>query len=366
MSAPSLPAVPAGGLAAAWVGAVAAHPQIAEARRLLAAEGSVALHGLAGPARLLVPLLVSGSPLLVVVSTERVVERVTEDLRTLAQEAGAPGAVLALPAPGPAPFRGLPRHPEASLRRAAAVHAALRGRLSALVASPAGLLRPILAPRLFETRVITIESGEDLTPEILLEALDEGGYRREDPVSAPGQVARRGGILDVFPPDRETPVRIEFLGDTVESLRTFDPETQRTTGTLDRLEVLPLSDVFAPRSVLDALRRLLPERFAGVRELPGLLERIERGLAGEEIPDLLPLASNATVAPWEVLPGWTVAALDPEAIATEADAFHERAHEERARREDPLALGVEEVLVPASALEERVQRAPSIHVREVD
>jgi len=357
---------PTRGAAASWVGTVAAHPQIAEARRLLAGEGLIALHGLAGPARLLVPLLVSGPPLLVVVSTERLVERVTEDLRTLAQEAGAPGAVLALPAPGPAPFRGLPRHPEAALRRAAAVHAALRGRLSGLVASPAGLLRPILAPRLFETRIVAIESGEDLTPEILLEALDEGGYRREDPVSAPGQVARRGGILDVFPPDRETPVRIEFLGDTVESLRTFDPETQRTTGTLDRLEVLPLTDAFAPRSVLDALRRLLPERFAGVRELPALLERIERGLAVEEVPDLLPLVPGATVPPWEVLPGWTIAALDPEAIALEAEAFHERAHEERARREDPLALAVEEVLLPAAALEERIQRAPAIHVREVD
>ena len=117
-------------------------PSCAEARRLLAADGLVALHGLAGTARLLVPLLVSGPPLLVVVSAERLVERAAEDLRTLAQEAGAPGAVLALPAPGPAPFRGLPRHPDASLRRAAAVHAALRGRLSAL----GGLARRPAAP----------------------------------------------------------------------------------------------------------------------------------------------------------------------------------------------------------------------------
>ena len=366
MSAPTIPVSPVRPPTAAWVGPIAAHPQVAEARRLLAADGLVALHGLAGPARLLVPLLVSGPPLLVVVSAERLVERATEDLRTLAQEAGAPGAVLALPAPGPAPFRGLPRHPEASLRRAAAVHAALRGRLSALVASPAGLLRPILAPRLFETRVIAIEVGEELTPEILLEALDEGGYRREDPVSAAGQVARRGGILDVFPPDRDTPVRIEFLGDTVESLRTFDPDTQRTTGTLDRLEVLPLTDAFAPRSVLEALRRTLPERFAGVRELPALLERLDRGLAAEEVPELLPLVPGATVPPWDVLSAWAVAVLDPEEVAAEAEAFHDRAHEERARREDPLALAVEEALVPAAALAERIHRAPAIHVREVD
>ncbi|PYQ48905.1 MAG: transcription-repair coupling factor, partial [Acidobacteria bacterium] len=366
MSAPSLPAAADSSSVASWVASVAASPVLVEARRRLTAEGALPLHGLTGPARLLVPLLAAGPPLLVVAGAEREVERLADDLRTLALAAGAPGAVVAFPAPGPAPFRGLPRHPEASLRRAAAVHAALRGRLSALVASPAGLLRPILTPRLFETRVISVETGEDLTPEILLEALDEGGYRREDPVSAPGQVARRGGILDVFPPDRESPVRIAFLGDTVESLRTFDPETQRTTGLLERLELLPLSDAFAPRSVLDALQRVLADRFAGVRELPALLERLGRGLAGEELPELLALVPGATVPAWDVLPGWTVAVLDPDAVATEAEAFHERAQEERARREDPLALAVEEALVPAAALEERIARAPALHLREVD
>jgi len=366
VSAPSLPAPSAPAAAAAWVDLVAGSAAILEARRILAESGLLEAHGLTGPARLLLPLLTAGTPLIVVVSAERLVERTADDLRTLAQEAGLPGSVLAFPAPGPSPFRGLPRHPEASLRRAAAVHAALRGRLAALVASPAGLLRPILVPRLFETRVITVQAGEELTPEILLEALEEGGYRREDPVSAPGQSARRGGILDVFPPDRESPVRIEFLGDTVESLRTFDPDTQRTTGTLDHLEILPLSDAFAPRSVLESLRQILPERFRGVRELAGLLERMDRGLAGEELPDLLPLVPGATVPPWEVLPGAAVAVLDPEAVAEEAESFHERAHEERTRREDPLAVAVEEALVPAESLAARTARAPAVHVREVD
>ena len=162
----------------------------------------------------------------------------------------------------------------------------------------AGLLRPVLHPRLFETRVVTISAGDEMTPEILLEVLDEGGYRREDPVASPGQVARRGGILDVFPPDCDAPVRIEFLGDTVETLRSFDPETQRTTAALHTLEILPLTDVFAPRSVLDALRRGLPQRFAGHRDLPALLEKIERGaLVVDDLADLLPLVPGATVAP---------------------------------------------------------------------
>ena len=96
-----------------------------------------------------------------VVPRERDVETAAEDLRTLAAEAGLAGDVLPFPSPGPPPYRGLPRHPEAALKRARrALHAAHRGRLRAVVASPAGLLRPDAARReLFETRVFTLVRG---------------------------------------------------------------------------------------------------------------------------------------------------------------------------------------------------------------
>jgi transcription-repair coupling factor (superfamily II helicase) len=352
---------------AAWFAPLAADPRVDALRRALAAGERAEVHGLTGPARLLVPLLLTSRPLLVVVARENDVEQAAEDLRTLAQEVGAAGAVLPFPAPGPAPFRGLPRHADAALRRAAAIHAARNGNLRAWVASPAGLLRPVLQPRLFETRVVAIAAGDEMTPEILLEVLDEGGYRREDPVAAHGQVARRGGILDVFPPDRGAPVRIEFLGDTVETLRSFDPETQRTTAALDSLEILPLTDVFAPRSVLDALVRTLPQRFAGHRDLQTLLEKIERGaLVVDDLADLLPLVPGATVAPWTVLDSWTTVVLEPEGVAEEAEAFHARAREERGRRPEVMALEPAEVLVPAEDLLARMAAAPSLQVREVD
>ncbi|HET7747036.1 MAG TPA: transcription-repair coupling factor, partial [Vicinamibacteria bacterium] len=290
-----------------------------------------------------------------------------EDLRTLAAEAGLAGLVLPFPAPGPAPYRGLPRHAEASLRRAAALHAALRGRARAWVASPAGLLRPVLAARLFETRVITVAEGEELTPDILLEALDEGGYRREDPVTAPGQCARRGGIVDVFPPDRDDPVRIEFLGDTVEGLRTFDPDTQRTTGHLPGVEVLPLSDAFAPRSVTEALRELLPRRFAEAKDLPALLEKFERGtVVLDDVAELLPAVPGTTVAPAAVVQDFTVLAVEPDAIGDEATALHERAAEERSRRPEAITLPPEEAMVPVDVLLARLEDGPAVHLREVD
>jgi transcription-repair coupling factor (superfamily II helicase) len=345
---------------------VRALPAVASLRAGIAALHREEATGLAGAARLIVALLVTDRPLLVVVPSEKDVEETADDLRTLAEDAGIPGTVWPFPAPGPAPFRGLPRHADASSRRAAALHAARREGMRAWVASPAGLLRPVLAPHLFETRVVSLAVGDELTPEILQEALDEGGYRREDPVTAPGQLARRGGILDLFPPDRDAPIRIEFLGDTVESLRTFDPATQRTTGTLTRLEALPLSDVFAPRSVVQGLERLLPERFPQKAEVRDLLDKLARGLPADEVPELLPLVPGATVAPWQVRDDWTLVACEPERIRDEIDAFHTRAREERDRRGEAVALSPEEALVPAEALQERLETGPALLVREVD
>ena len=353
-------------MSAGWLGSLRAEARLAAGREALGRGEALALSGACGPLRLLLPLLLSEAPLLVVTPRERDVDALADDLRTLVGEVGPPGTVAALPAPGPLPYRGVPRHPDAALRRAAGLHAAGAGRLRALVASPAGLLRPSLAPRLFETRVLSLRVGDEMTPEILLEALDEGGYVRQDPVATAGQVARRGGILDVFPPDSETPVRIEFLGDTVDRLRLFDVDTQRTTAPLQELEVLPLSDAFPTRSVVAALQRLLPGRFPDRREVAPLLERLERGLPSDEVADLLPLVPGATVPPWTYGPGALAVVLEPEAVRAEAEVLHEKAAEEHRRQGQVLALAPEELLLPAASLRERLESGPALHLREVD
>jgi transcription-repair coupling factor (superfamily II helicase) len=349
-----------------WLAAVSALDVLGLAREALDRRGRVALCGLVGATRALVPLLIAKPPLLVVVPRERDVEETAQDLRTLAVEAGLDGQVAAFPAPGPPPFRGLPRHIDASARRAATLLAAREGSLRAMVASPAGLLRPSLAPHLLETRVIHLRAGEEMTPEILLEALDEGGYVREDPVTGPGQMARRGGILDVFPSDRDEPVRIEFFSDTVESLRRFDPATQRTVAPLETFVALPLSDVFATRSVLAALRSILGERLAGQRGPAALLESLNRGLVPETLVDFVPLVDGATVPSWQHLPAGPVAVIEPETVAQEADGFWSRAVEDWKRRAEGEAPRPEEILITPGALAERFGTGPLLEVREVD
>jgi transcription-repair coupling factor (superfamily II helicase) len=339
--------------------------EVAEVRAELDRAGRAEVSGLTGPARLLVSLLVMERPFLLVTPREREIDDLVQDLRTLAAELGRAGGVFPFPAPGPPLYRDLPRHAEACLRRAAALHAAGQGQALALVAAPAGLLRPSLASRLLATRVLTLGVGEEMTPEILLEALEEGGYRREDPVTAPGQFARRGGIVDIFPSDRETPIRIELFGDTIESLRVFDPETQRTLAPVESVTALPLSDLFPTRTTLAALRDLIPRRFPDAPEVPALLESIERGLPPDDLVELLPLVPGATVPAFEHLRAPDVAVLDPEGVEAEAEATWDKARHERAKREGLIAEP-EEALVPLEQFRERLRAAPALHLREVD
>jgi transcription-repair coupling factor (superfamily II helicase) len=349
-----------------WLAPLGTLEALGEARAALAARGHVALAGLVGPSRGLLPLLIADPPLLVIVPRERDVEETARDLATLAAEAGLEGAVAGLPAPGPPPFRGLPRHVDASARRAATLLAAPQGRLRAVVASPAGLLRPSLAPHLLQTRVVHLRVGEEMTPEILLEALEEGGYVREDPVTGPGQMARRGGILDVFPSDREEPVRVEFFSDTIESLRRFDPDTQRTVAPVEEMLALPLSDVFATRSVLAALRRLLAERSATHRGTQTLLDSLERGLVPDALTEMVPLVEGATVPPWQHLPQGPVAVIEPEEVGREAEAFWTRAVEDWQTRAEGELARPEEILVAPDALGARIRAGPLLEVRQVD
>ena len=171
-------------MSAAWTERLREAEALVSLRGALEAGEARDLSGLHGSARLLVALLASDRPLVVVVPSERDVDRVASDLRFFCGELGERRAVRPFPSPGPAPFRGLPRHAEASLQRAAALHGARRGRLRAVVASPIGLMRPVLAPEFFSVRELELRRDEEMMPELLLEA----SRRRR----LPGQRSGRG------------------------------------------------------------------------------------------------------------------------------------------------------------------------------
>src|SRR5205814_48039 len=90
---------------------------------------------------------------------------------------------------------------------------------------------------------LELKPGLDIAPTDLAELLVDAGFSREDPADQHGEFAVRGGIVDIFPAGEAHPIRLEFIGDTIESLRTYDPATQRSLAAVDQIAIVPLRDV---------------------------------------------------------------------------------------------------------------------------
>ncbi|WP_025321433.1 transcription-repair coupling factor [Deferrisoma camini] len=170
-----------------------------------------------------------------------------------------PGAerVTLLPAWETSPFDAIPPLPEVSARRIAALARLERGGPLIAVAPVTAALQRTLPPGVLRQATRTVEVGGELARDGFVEHLVAAGYHRVGQVSERGEVSVRGGIVDLFPPFYPRPVRIELFGDEVESIRSFDPETQRSVGRMERVVVLPAREALAgPSSLDEAARRL--------------------------------------------------------------------------------------------------------------
>jgi transcription-repair coupling factor (superfamily II helicase) len=150
--------------------------------------------------------------------------------------------VLPFPSPQVDPYRGFQPHLKVASARARALHALAAGTARVIVTSAPALLLKVPDPSALLLASCEILPGVDVDPHELANTLALGGYEPADPVDSHGEFARRGGIFDVFPAGEELPVRIEFIGDTVESIRRFDPGTQRSVETLDRFGIIPVRE----------------------------------------------------------------------------------------------------------------------------
>ena len=212
-------------------------------RRLSGASSPVRALAVAAAAKRL-----STGTVLLVVPTDADIENTVGDicffLGVLEGSADAVVSQQVLPFPSTQvdPYRGFQPHLKVASARARALHALTNGTARIVVASAAALLTKLPEPASVLLASAEIKPGIDLDPHELANTLVMGGYEPADPVDAHGEFARRGGIFDVFPAGEELPIRIEFIGDTVESIRRFDPGTQRSVETLDRFGIVPVRE----------------------------------------------------------------------------------------------------------------------------
>ena len=190
-------------------------------------------------------------------------DRVAEELGAWL---GDPALVAVLEPRTSLPYERSELVPDETAARVAALAAWREGKARVLVASVQALLQATLAPSDLPDRPWTIRHGSRIGLDALLSELLERGYTPVLEVAGRGELAHRGGIVDVFPPSADLPVRIELFGDEVDSLRSFDPTDQRSVGSVDEITLLPATEFLLPAGGVDEIRARLGRRAAKLPE----------------------------------------------------------------------------------------------------
>src|SRR5580698_9644202 len=260
-------------------------------RHLSLARGRRRVSGLTSTARALyLPLFARAAnvPVIIVVADNKAADTLQTALRAGCELTGAiaPERVLKLPAHDVLPFENLSPHPEIQEQRAATLWKIATGAASIVIAPVEAAAMKFFAMDYYADLARTLRRGEEIDIDALITHLTAVGYNSADIVEMPGQFTRRGGILDVYSPEVDRPVRVEFFGDEIDSIRKFDPESQRSSTPLDETVLLPLTETPITERLLAAVHA----RLSGAR--------IESG----DDPELV--AEAVAAGGVSVFPGW--------------------------------------------------------------
>jgi transcription-repair coupling factor (superfamily II helicase) len=182
-------------------------------------------------------------PAFFITDSNRRAEALAETLRSFSNIFPGPtGGVATLPSFDTFPWESQSPHADILERRAAALFRLSDGQISLVIAPVQAALWRFQDATLYLSLARTLAKDAEVPLEDFISHLGGVGYTRTEMVELPGQFAMRGGIIDVFSPEALRPVRIELLGDTVESVREFDPRTQRSIAPVQRTTLLPLTE----------------------------------------------------------------------------------------------------------------------------
>jgi transcription-repair coupling factor (superfamily II helicase) len=203
-------------------------------------------------------------PVIVVTASEEAADALAEDLsffvHTMARDQAGehPITVRAFPAWGVLPFEADSPDSRTVGERMRFLYQLVSG-VPGIYLVPAQSLTQKLPPwALFVDSIKTITAKTQIDPDRLTAALVAAGYESASLVTRVGEFGRRGGIIDFFSPLNENPSRIEFFGDTIESIRAFDPETQRSTAEIREAVVLPVREVMIDEQGIERLKKRIP------------------------------------------------------------------------------------------------------------
>ena len=259
-----------------------------------------------------------GRPVFAIAAGEESAEEFTEDLRFFLPES----SVLFYPSPEVLPFEPQPAHQEILSSRMEVLFNLLSGAPKVRVASAPTLMQRVMPRDLLSKRIIVLKEGEEVQRDGLVQNLQELGYLRMSLVEERGEMSIRGGILDIFPPMYAAPLRIEFFGDEIESIRHFDISTQRSIEAIKEARVLPAKEAALPRDARSEAREKLMERADALqikREAwEPISDKLREGANLGGLYTLLPLLYPRLETVFDYLKDETLVALvEPELVSAE-------------------------------------------------
>src|SRR5438477_6853580 len=361
--------------------------QIARGARVVSISGVVA-----APARALALAALereTGKQFALVVPAQRDLETWERDVTfwcgVLRGTSGSEDAVAVLPASESDPYAGGSPHAETLEKRALAlwrlaqrrqrglglpstIHAPNAWASDFLLLTSRALARRTIPPADILKAGAVLRRDEDHPPEEIVEKLIACGYVREDPVGAIGEFSMRGGILDVWPPGRNAPARIEFFGDTVDSIREFDPETQLSTTQLIEVEIAPMRELAAMTSDFREWAARARERWRAERFARSLRDRTVFADEGEDFPGwqwLMSITKERSASIFDYLKDAVLVIDEPVAVESFLTSAFQTLEERYAETDaaDDLGLAPHELYLTAGELRARIDALQRVELR---
>ena len=340
-----------------------------------AGRSVVVLSGLAGSARALVLTALEkklARKVIFVARSNREIEEFQPDVEfffcALNGASASDQSVLTIPAVEADPYDGTSPHAEVLEQRALALYRATRGEARILLTSLGALAERTISPDLLKASSITLRVGEEMPPELIVDLLIAAGYVREEPVGAVGEFSLRGGILDVFSPAHDAPHRIEFFGDAVESIREFDPDTQRSVGRSSESIIVPMRELSVRREEFMSWAEAAERHWEDDRFRHDRRARLAHAERGEPFPGweyLIPLTRPLTSSSFDYFKDAVLVIDEPVEIEKRAADLYRYLADRFSLADDAgeLALPPDKLFLTAEELRARFDGATRIELR---
>ncbi|PYT00414.1 MAG: transcription-repair coupling factor [Acidobacteria bacterium] len=314
-----------------------------------------------------------GKPFVVVTQTNEELEAWSCDLDFWTESvnklsAGSKSGIVTLPSFDTDVYSGISPHAETQERRALALWQMTRLEPSFVVLSSRSLVTRTIGPDESRELGAIVKRDEDFAPDLLVEKLISAGYVREEPIGNFGQFSIRGGIIDVWSPDAENPVRIEFFGDTVDSIREFDADTQLSTGQLTEIAIAPMREFFASPKDLKDWAFFAADRFTDDRFARNLNDRTDFASEGETFSGwefLIGLTKPAKNSVFDYLHDSIFVIDEPQLVEQTLSTFYENTSQryQATLAEDDIALEPREMFLESSELRDKLESLKRIELR---